>query len=158
VRLQYEVRNSLHEPIYVFARLYDMRAQKHSRNCANIAIEGQKATVSQQVWLRPLDCAMTARKRPTAGCLLRIRRRAASFLCRYRFSNLIPIIRCATREEKKAGHRGRLLADVSNWLGLASQLRGGSLTELEGQKLTLFPFYEALAKQQFAESEAMPLG
>ena len=152
--IQYEVRNTLSQPIYVFDRLYDMQAKKLSPDWSYIAIEGQKAIVSRQVWSLPQGLRHDSPEVPYGRLL------APNASLTGKFSLSLPLV----ERDPYYGlvHAGAKPAqsDVSSLVlrfgwGLASELRAGSPVELEGEKLVLFPFQEALAKQHLAESEAV---
>ena len=152
-RFQYEVRNTLDQPVYVFDRLYDMRAQKLSPDWAYISVEGQKASVCRQVWPLP-DGLRHDNPETPYGRLV-----APKGVVTGQFSLPLPLVErdpyySLLHSNAKPAHVNVTSLVLRVGWGIASQLRAGSAVELEGEKLVLFPFHEALSKQHFAESGA----
>ena len=152
-RLAYEVRNTLDQPIYVFDQLYDMQTKKLSLDWAYVAIEGQKAIISRQVWPLPQGLRHDSPELPYARLV------APKATLTGKFSLPLPL---AERDPYYGLlHPGteRARADITSvalrigW-GVASQLHAGSRVELEGENLVLFPFHEALSKQRIVDSES----
>ncbi|HUJ93470.1 MAG TPA: hypothetical protein VLW46_00745 [Candidatus Bathyarchaeia archaeon] len=153
LRLQYEVRNTLREPIYVFDRLYDMRAQKLSAAWAYVAVDGQKATVSRQVWPLPNGLRYENPETPYGRLLTPNATATGQLSLTMPIAERDPYYSLSHRGEKPQTVQVSSLVFRMGW-GFASQLHAGSPVELEGQRLVLFPFHEGLAKQQFADSES----
>lgn len=152
-RFEYEIRNSLDQPIYVFDRLYDLRAQKLSPDWAYVSVDGQKANVCRQIWPLP-DGLLHDNPETPYGRLV-----APNAIVTGQFSLALPLVEgdpyysLLHSKGKLTQVNVRSLVFRIGW-GAALQLRAGSEVELEGEKLVLFPFHEALSKQHFAETSA----
>jgi len=155
-RFQYEVRNSLDQPIYVFDRLFDMRAQKLSPDWAYVAIDGQKVVVCRQVWPLPTGLRHDNPETPYGRFV------APRAAVTGEFSLGLPLVERDPYYSFLHSNAKPTQVNITSLIlrigwGIASQLRAGSEVELRGERLVLFPFHEAISKQHLAESEAAPV-
>jgi hypothetical protein len=151
---QYELRNSLRQPIYVFDRLYDLRAKTLSPDWAYVTIEDQKALVSRQVWPLPQGLRHDSPETPYGRLV------APDSSVTGKFSLALPLIErdpyySLLHANAKPSQVGIASVVLRMGWGIASELRAGSPVDLEGQKLVLFPYHEALSKQHFADSQTV---
>lgn len=153
VRFQYEVQNSLDQPIYVFDRLYDMRSQKLSPDWAYVAVDGQRAVICRQVWPLPNGLRHESPETPYGRLIAPKGALAGKFSLSLPLVERDPYYSLVHTNQKLAPANITSLVFRLGW-GIASHLRAGSEVELESEKLVLFPFHEALAKQHLAESNA----
>ena len=155
-RLQYEIRNTLDRPVYVFDRLYDMRTQKLSSDWAYIAVEGQKAIVSRQVWPLPEGLRHDSPETPYGRLV------APDSSVNGKISLELPLVERDPYFSLLHANAKPVPLNVTSLIlrigwGLASELRAGSAVELEGEKLVLFPYHEAISKQRLADSDEASL-
>lgn len=151
--LEYEIRNTLDQPIYVFDRLYDMRAEKLADDWAYRAVDGRTVVIARQVWPLPGGLRHENPETPYG------RRVAPHATITGQFSVPLPLTEHDPYYFIVHGRARPVQVSIDSLVfragwAPAAQLHAGSEVELGGEKLTLFPFQEALGRQQLTDSNS----
>lgn len=151
--LSYDIENDLKVPIYVFDRLYDLERKQLSPDWMYITFSQETAMISRQIFPLPPGLIHEEPEVPygrllAPGAHARGQLRAQLPLPESNpYSGFVHPGGAATRVETKISS---LIFQIG-WAP-ASDLHGGFPGELEGEKLVLFSYHEAILKQKLASS------
>jgi len=152
IKVGYEVANQLNFPIYVFDRLYDMSAEKMDPNWAYVDLSSSRIVVCRQVWRVPEGLHHENPEVPYA------REVAPGAKIKGVFAIHLPVAESDPYTHiRNAGNPAKVANssdDIVFRLGWSPvrEVRGGSPVEVEGERLVLFPYPEAILKQRLATS------
>jgi hypothetical protein len=151
--VEYEIRNALDQPIYVFDRLYDMRSEKLSDDWAYRSVDRSTAVIARQVWPLPRGLRHENPETPYGRLVAPHAIVTGQFSVPLPLTEHDPYYLIVHERAKPVQVSIDSLVFRVGWAP-ASKLRAGSDVQLGGETLTLFPFPEALAKQQLTDSNS----
>jgi hypothetical protein len=149
--VEYEIRNVLDQPIYVFDRLYDMRSEKLSGDWAYRAVEGSTAVIARQVWPLPGSLQHENPETPYGRLVAPHATVTGQFSVPLPLTEHDPYYLIVHGRARPVQVSIDSLVFRAGWAP-ASKLRAGSEVQLGGERLTLFPFQEALTRQELTDS------
>jgi len=151
MHLMYEVINSLDVPIFVFDRLYDLKASALSQDWAYTAFDDARVWLCRQIWPLPRGLHHENPEVPYGRYLGPGAKLSGQLVLPLPLVERDPYYAFLHQAGRTVDVKLTQLVLRVGWARV-SDLRGGSSVELEGEKLVLFPYDEAILKQKFANS------
>jgi hypothetical protein len=149
----YEVTNNLAVPIYVFDQLYDMKSEKLAENWSYIEVMGTRVVLSRQIAQLPTGLHHENPEVPYARVLNPGGKLTTVFTRPLPLAETDPYFHIRNRNRPPQTYQpGDDLVFRLGW-AVAADLHGGVPVEINGAKLVLFPYEEAIGKQRLINSQ-----
>jgi hypothetical protein len=152
IKVGYEVANQLSSPIYVFDRLYDMSAESLAPNWAYVDLSSNRIVLCRQVWPVPTGLHHENPEVPYARVVAPGAKIKGVFAIHLPVTESDPYIHIRTADgAPRVADSSEDFVFRLGW-AVVRDVHGGAEVELEGERLVLFPYAEAIQKQKLATS------